>query len=254
MPDAVNKWAGYSRLYEVEKQKEREEAATPEISSTLENSSTVEKTATVENIATLEVPTPEPLKPSRVEEISTVEIFAHPEQYYSTPNELDDRVMPTLKPSEQVVLRRLYRLTRGFHKSTCKVSRDKLAKACNISDRTVTDCIAMLERRGFIKRLNMDFGNANKQDRGFEIEMLLPSIVRAKSSRVENFSRVENSSTVENSAPNKRKALKENNKRESELSLDTKNCPDCQGSGFWYPEGLEKGVAKCKHVRFTGGK
>jgi hypothetical protein len=53
---------------------------------------------------------------------------------------------------------------------------------------------------------------------------------------------------------NKIKVLKENNKRESELSLDTKNCPDCQGSGFWYPEGLEKGVAKCKHGRLTGGK
>jgi hypothetical protein len=28
---------------------------------------------------------------------------------------------------------------------------------------------------------------------------------------------------------------------------ETKACPDCGGSGWWYPEGLEKGVAKCKH-------
>lgn len=26
-------------------------------------------------------------------------------------------------------------------------------------------------------------------------------------------------------------------------------CPDCKGSGWWYPEGTEKGVAKCKHSR-----
>jgi hypothetical protein len=56
-----------------------------------------------------------------------------------------------------------------------------------------------------------------------------------------------------NSATNKEKDLKENNKRES-APPDYKNCPDCQGSGFWYPEGIEKGVAKCRHERFTKEK
>ena len=242
MADAANKWAGYSRLYEVEKQKEREKAS-PANSSRVETPARVEESSTVANIATLEETPPEPLKSARVEEIARVENFAHPEQYYSTPNELDDRIMPTLKPSEQVVLRRLYRLTRGFHKSTCKVSRAKLAKACNISDRTISDCLSMLEQRGFIKRVSMDGSNANKQDRGYEIEVLLPGPTRAKSSRVEN------SSTVEKSAHIK-KDLKENLKGDS-APPDYKNCPDCQGSGFWYPEGIEKGVAKCKHVKLV---
>jgi hypothetical protein len=26
------------------------------------------------------------------------------------------------------------------------------------------------------------------------------------------------------------------------------DCPDCSGSGWWYPNGTEKGVAKCKHA------
>jgi hypothetical protein len=26
-------------------------------------------------------------------------------------------------------------------------------------------------------------------------------------------------------------------------------CPDCKGSGWWYPDGPEKGVTKCKHSR-----
>jgi len=26
-------------------------------------------------------------------------------------------------------------------------------------------------------------------------------------------------------------------------------CPDCAGTGFWYPEGLDKGVAKCSHLK-----
>lgn len=30
-------------------------------------------------------------------------------------------------------------------------------------------------------------------------------------------------------------------------NLDTSQCPDCHGSGFYYPKGVEGGVAKCKH-------
>lgn len=29
------------------------------------------------------------------------------------------------------------------------------------------------------------------------------------------------------------------------------DCPDCNGSGWWYPNGTEKGVAKCKHGRLN---
>jgi hypothetical protein len=31
------------------------------------------------------------------------------------------------------------------------------------------------------------------------------------------------------------------------------DCPDCKGAGWWYPEGQEKGVAKCRHERLAGG-
>jgi hypothetical protein len=27
------------------------------------------------------------------------------------------------------------------------------------------------------------------------------------------------------------------------------SCPDCHGTGWWYPNGIEKGVAKCKHLK-----
>ncbi|HEX8150669.1 MAG TPA: hypothetical protein VF591_26020 [Pyrinomonadaceae bacterium] len=30
-------------------------------------------------------------------------------------------------------------------------------------------------------------------------------------------------------------------------NLDTSQCPDCHGSGFYYPKGMEGGVARCKH-------
>jgi hypothetical protein len=35
----------------------------------------------------------------------------------------------------------------------------------------------------------------------------------------------------------------------SAQNKDARECPDCGGSGFWYPEGYEKGVAKCRHER-----
>jgi hypothetical protein len=31
-------------------------------------------------------------------------------------------------------------------------------------------------------------------------------------------------------------------------NIDASKCPDCGGSGWWYPEGEGKGVAKCKHA------
>ncbi len=32
------------------------------------------------------------------------------------------------------------------------------------------------------------------------------------------------------------------------------DCSDCNGSGWWYPDGPEKGVAKCKHTRLQEEK
>jgi hypothetical protein len=29
--------------------------------------------------------------------------------------------------------------------------------------------------------------------------------------------------------------------------VDASECPDCFGTGMWYPEGFEKGVARCEH-------
>jgi hypothetical protein len=32
-------------------------------------------------------------------------------------------------------------------------------------------------------------------------------------------------------------------------NLDVVQCPDCNGTGFYYPQGVEAGVARCKHER-----
>jgi Helix-turn-helix domain len=41
------------------------------------------------------------------------------------------------------------------------------------------------------------------------------------------------------------------NPRPSAEQVDASRCPDCQGTGFYYPKGVEQGVAKCQHARLN---
>jgi hypothetical protein len=36
------------------------------------------------------------------------------------------------------------------------------------------------------------------------------------------------------------------------LDVAAEKCPDCRGTGYWYPAGPDKGVAKCKHLKLAG--
>jgi hypothetical protein len=38
---------------------------------------------------------------------------------------------------------------------------------------------------------------------------------------------------------------------QASVRADTISCPDCQGTGFYYPEGKEQGVAKCLHNQLS---
>ncbi|HEY9404221.1 MAG TPA: hypothetical protein VIQ24_16310 [Pyrinomonadaceae bacterium] len=40
---------------------------------------------------------------------------------------------------------------------------------------------------------------------------------------------------------------------EPSANFDTSQCPDCNGTGFYYPQGTEGGVARCKHERLRKG-
>jgi len=41
-------------------------------------------------------------------------------------------------------------------------------------------------------------------------------------------------------------------KASSSLQPDISRCPDCNGTGFYYPKGSEDGVARCKHEKLSG--
>jgi hypothetical protein len=38
---------------------------------------------------------------------------------------------------------------------------------------------------------------------------------------------------------------------QASAQANTSSCPDCQGTGFYYPKGKEQGVAKCPHSQLT---
>lgn len=159
-------------------------------------------------------------------------------------NELIDDILPTLRPSEQVVLLRLYRLTRGFGEDICTVSIGTLASRCHLKPSQTRTCLKELERKKHIKRLGTDLSNPVQDLRGVTFQVFVEGIAPSKSVGGSNSGGPSKFET------NKEKDLKENTKGES-APPDYKNCPDCNGSGFWYPEGIEKGVAKCKHVKLV---
>ena len=76
--------------------------------------------------------------------------------FLAIPNHVVDTVLPPLEPIEQVVLLRLYRLTRGFHKDTCNIGFGTLAKQCHISRSRAQVSINRLVALGYIQQLSSE--------------------------------------------------------------------------------------------------
>jgi DNA-binding Lrp family transcriptional regulator len=303
------KYTGMAKLFEIEERRQREKAAeqAPAIISPAATSAPHEIVSPGANISPGEISPPQPVQFAPGEISAPPAILARPEQHTRVPNEIFEDILPTLKTSEQSVLLRLYRLTWGFQKDTCHVSKGKLAKACNLSPRQVVTCLQALEKRRFIRRVHVDLDNKNQSDRGITFQMLLPQAARAKISPPANISPGAKISAGEETAPNKINTQKENTQTQegvrvgsnftieecrryaehlrstgqginnpggyattihrtgeadaligdflnpppTSASIDSSQCPDCQGSGFYYPSGPSGGVAKCKHERLS---
>jgi hypothetical protein len=88
------------------------------------------------------------------------EIVKEERGYYPTFNDISDRLVPELKLDayEQVVLYRMYRLSRGWQKDTCVVGHTKLANSTNLSRSTVQKTVSKLLERELIENLG-DRGN-----------------------------------------------------------------------------------------------
>lgn len=221
------------------------------------------------------------------------------------PNEILDRILPTLDTYDQSVLIRLYRLARGFNSDTCRVSVPTLAKACNISERQTRKSIARLEARELVKRIEQDFGNKNIALRGTTFKILISEATPARRATPEQQTTPAQYAAPARGAANKENTQKENTQTqagvragsrftleecrryanhlrstgqginnpggyattilrtgeadeaiavflspvEAQTAVDASACPDCNGTGFWYPNGTDKGVARCAHLK-----
>jgi len=107
-----------------------------------------------------DMPAPAEIKPRQAQGLKLAEIVREERGYYPTFNDISDRLVPELKldPYEQVVVYRLYRLSRGWQKESCVIGHTKLANSTNLSRSTVQKTVARLVERGLIENLG-DRGN-----------------------------------------------------------------------------------------------
>jgi hypothetical protein len=151
-----------------------------------------------------------------------------------------DSIISQLPGNEQNVYSWLYRFREGNSNITIVLSLPTLAARCGVDEKTVGRAVKRLVDKGFVRDYSNHFGKGRAQGKRYWV--YVPTALLSEQSSTDKMG------SLPNLTPIKEKLLKENIKREM-ASPDYKNCPDCQGSGFWYPAGVEKGVAKCKHER-----
>lgn len=123
--------------------------------------------------------------------------------YTQIPNTVLESLLPTLHVHEQAVYLRLYRLSHGFGKDTCKVGYKKLQKACNLGKTSVQKTIDGLEAKGWIEVLSRDDGAAARADRGSVYRVNVPGNTVPRRSREPRGGTVPRGNTVPSGSPYK---------------------------------------------------
>lgn len=152
------------------------------------------------------------------------------------PHAYTDHLARWLSADEQAVYVQLYRLSRGWGKDTCFISNRRLSERSGVPETSMRRAVRKLQSKQLIEKTSRVFGS--NTDQGIEYR-LSPLDRLSKSDRVVN---VDSPSNV---VPNKEKLLKET----SQKGIDASRCPDCMGTGFYYPEGNAKGVKRCEHKK-----
>lgn len=160
--------------------------------------------------------------------------------HLETPYQLLDHLFRHLPPPQQSVYLQLYRLSWGFKKERCFISNPGLAGRACLSVSAVKENVNKLIEKGLIEKTGNVQGFGKHQ--GVEYLVHPPSWQVARSSQPRKSSQLGESSQPLTGS-NKDLDQKEIEKGEAIA------CPDCQGTGFWYPAGTDKGVARCTHNR-----
>ena len=177
--------------------------------------------------------------PSLGDGLSTVDapglLSAIPEArgHMQLPHRYTDHLPRWLSPDEQAVYVQLYRLSWGWGRDVCFISNPKLSERSGVPETSMRRAVKKLIGKGLIEKTDRRFGGTEQgiEYRVFSLDSL---------SKLDRLSSAASLSSV---APNKEKNIKENSK------ADASRCPDCMGTGFYYPEGTTKGVKRCEHKR-----
>jgi hypothetical protein len=147
------------------------------------------------------------------------------------PHRYTDHLPRWLSADEQAVYIQLYRLSWGWSNEVCFISNPKLSERSGVPETSMRRAVKKLIGKGLIEKTDRRFGGAEQgiEYRVFNLDRLI------------NQDRASNKNSPSNTAPNKEKVLKEN------FKADASQCPDCMGTGFYYPEGTAKGVKRCEH-------
>lgn len=164
------------------------------------------------------------------------------EGHLRLPNVIVDHLYQLLDLQERSVYEQLYRLSHGYGNQTCRIGYPQLSVRAGMGRTATVQTVERLIKKGLIARVNTVVGGRKEQ--GSEYWVSAPGSSAPGSSGP-------GSPPPE---PNKIKALKENIKKggASHQKRDYSACPDCHGTGMWYPEGYDRGVARCRHLNLTG--
>lgn len=147
------------------------------------------------------------------------------------PHRYTDHIPRWLSADEQAVYVQLYRLSWGWGRDICFISNPKLSERSGVPETSMRRAVKKLIGKGLIEKTDRRFGGA---EQGVEYRVFnLDSLSKQD--------RLSTKDSLSNMAPNKERVLKENSKG------DASRCPDCMGTGFYYPEGTAKGVKRCEH-------
>ncbi len=161
--------------------------------------------------------------------------------HMETPFQLLDHLFRHLDPFEQAAYIQLYRLSWGWHQNRCRVSNPRLAERASMSLSQAKKVITKLIAKGLIEKTGNVQGYG--KDQGVEY------IVYAPSWQAQRSSQLSQSSQPRQSRQPPQSTIKETIKET--IKGDFTSCPDCFGTGFYYPQGTDKGVAKCKHEKLS---
>jgi len=191
-----------------------------------------------ERLAAPDSPAPDSPVPDRIA-VNLWSSLPQVEGHLRLPNIIIDHLYQLLDLQERSVYEQLYRLSHGYGKPTCRIGYPQLAVRAGMGRTAVIQTVERLLKKGLIARVDTAIGGRKEQ--GSEYWVSAPGSPVPDSPRP----------VSPGAEPNKIKALKENIKKggASHQKRDYSDCPDCRGVGMWYPDGFDKGVAKCLHLK-----